>query len=74
VEKGIIHVPEGRKLFPELTVIDNLLMGAYTIPQSERPKRLERVFSVFLFSKNGGSKLRGRYREGNSRWWQLVEA
>jgi branched-chain amino acid transport system ATP-binding protein len=47
VRQGVVHVPEGRKLFPELTVIDNLLMGAYTISQSERPQRLERVFSVF---------------------------
>ncbi len=47
VKQGVVHVPEGRKLFPELTVIDNLLMGAYTISQSERPQRLERVFSVF---------------------------
>jgi branched-chain amino acid transport system ATP-binding protein len=47
VKQGVVHVPEGRKLFPELTVIDNLLMGAYTISQSERPRRLERVFSVF---------------------------
>jgi len=47
VRHGVVHVPEGRKLFPELTVIDNLLMGAYTISQSERPQRLERVFSVF---------------------------
>jgi branched-chain amino acid transport system ATP-binding protein len=47
VKHGVVHVPEGRKLFPELTVIDNLLMGAYTISQSERPQRLERVFSVF---------------------------
>jgi len=47
VKHGVVHVPEGRKLFPELTVIDNLLMGAYTISQSERPQRLERVFKVF---------------------------
>ena len=47
VKHGVVHVPEGRKLFPELTVIENLLMGAYTISQSERPQRLERVFSVF---------------------------
>jgi branched-chain amino acid transport system ATP-binding protein len=47
VRHGVVHVPEGRKLFPELTVIENLLMGAYTISQSERPQRLERVFSVF---------------------------
>ena len=30
VQKGITHVPEGRELFPLLTVEDNLLMGAYT--------------------------------------------
>jgi len=47
VKHGVVHVPEGRKLFPEMTVIDNLLMGAFTIPQSERPQRLEKVFSVF---------------------------
>jgi len=47
VKHGVVHVPEGRKLFPEMTVIDNLLMGAFTIPQSERPRRLEKVFSVF---------------------------
>lgn len=47
VKQGIVHVPEGRKLFPEMTVIDNLLMGAFTVPQSGRPERLERVFGVF---------------------------
>jgi len=47
VKHGVVQVPEGRKLFPEMAVIDNLLMGAYTISQSERPQRLERVYSVF---------------------------
>jgi branched-chain amino acid transport system ATP-binding protein len=47
VQHGLVHVPEGRKLFPEMTVIDNLLMGAFTVPQSERPQRLERVFGIF---------------------------
>ena len=28
VKNGVVHVPEGRKLFPEMTVMDNLLMGA----------------------------------------------
>lgn len=30
VELGISHVPEGRQIFPDLTVKENLLMGAYT--------------------------------------------
>ncbi len=47
VKHGIVHVPEGRKLFPDMTVKENLLMGSYTVSLSERPERLERVFHVF---------------------------
>ena len=48
VEKGIIHVPEGRHLFPDMTVEENLLMGAYhrkNDPGIE--KDLEYVYSLF---------------------------
>ena len=48
VERGVVHVPEGRKLFPEMTVLDNLLMGGY--PRTARPhrrRRLEEVFAIF---------------------------
>jgi branched-chain amino acid transport system ATP-binding protein len=47
VRMGIVQVPEGRKLFPEMTVLDNLLMGAYTAQSSEMQSRLERVFGIF---------------------------
>jgi len=47
VKNGVVHVPEGRKLFPEMTVMDNLLMGAYTIPLAKRSQRLEEVFGIF---------------------------
>ena len=36
VRRGLVHVPEGREIFPLLTVRENLLMGAYTRPASER--------------------------------------
>lgn len=48
VDRGIIHVPEGRRLFSNLTVLENLKLGAY-IPRA-RPffaESLERVFSLF---------------------------
>ena len=48
VERGVVHVPEGRKLFPEMTVRDNLLLGGFARPA--RPlqgQRLEKVFAVF---------------------------
>jgi len=64
VKYGIVHVPEGRKLFPEMTVIDNLLMGAYTIPQSERPQRLDRVFSVFPVLKERQKQIAGTLSGG----------
>jgi branched-chain amino acid transport system ATP-binding protein len=48
VARGVVHVPEGRKLFPDMTVAENLLLGAFG--RAARPhqrERLERVFAVF---------------------------
>ena len=48
VELGVIHVPEGRKIFPTLTVYENLLMGGYSRrARGDRPKNLDRVFALF---------------------------
>ena len=48
VEMGLVHVPEGRKLFPEMTVLDNLLIGGYPrTARPQRPRRLEEVFAIF---------------------------
>jgi branched-chain amino acid transport system ATP-binding protein len=45
---GIAHVPEGRQVFPEMTVQENLEIGAY-VPRAkaERRRTLELVFSIF---------------------------
>ena len=64
VRHGVVHVPEGRKLFPEMTVIDNLLMGAFTVPQSERPQRLERVFDIFPVLKERRKQIAGTLSGG----------
>jgi branched-chain amino acid transport system ATP-binding protein len=47
-ELGIAHVPEGRQVFPEMTVQENLEMGAY-VPTAkvERGRTLDLVFSIF---------------------------
>ncbi len=48
VEKGIIHVPEGRHVFSKMTIKDNLLMGAYRIKSVEEVDRLlEEVYEIF---------------------------
>jgi branched-chain amino acid transport system ATP-binding protein len=47
-ELGIAHVPEGRQVFPELTVKENLEIGAFIpIAKAERSRTLELVFNIF---------------------------
>jgi len=48
VASGIIHIPQGDLPFPELTVMENLLLGAYR-PEAwrERKQKLEEVFALF---------------------------
>jgi len=47
VKKGIIQVPEGRRVFPHLSVKDNLLLGGYTCSLHQRNDGFERVFTLF---------------------------
>ena len=47
VEMGLIQVPEGRRIFPNLSVRENLELGAYARARARRAANLERVFGVF---------------------------
>jgi len=48
VRAGIVHIPEGRRLFSAMSVRDNLLMGAYLRGERNRtPEDLERVYATF---------------------------
>ncbi len=61
VSEGVGHVPEGRGIFPTLTVQENLEMGAFTVNNpNEIAKRLEEVFLLFprlkeRMSQKGGT-------------------
>jgi len=48
VELGVVQVPEGRRIFPEMTVLENLRMGSY-LPSTrkDRARNVERAFSLF---------------------------
>lgn len=58
VKLGIVQVPEGRKLFPQMSVYENLMMGSY-LPQNRasRQQNLEMCYSLFPKLKERSSQL-----------------
>src|SRR5699024_5004172 len=47
VDAGLIHVPEGRKIFPNLTIRENLMLGAYKRGKNNINKNLEYIYEIF---------------------------
>ena len=47
VAAGLIHVPEGRKIFPNMSVADNLALGSYRRGRPHRSANLARVYAIF---------------------------
>jgi branched-chain amino acid transport system ATP-binding protein len=64
-ELGIAHVPEGRQVFPEMTVQENLEIGAY-VPRAkaERARTLELVYGIFPVLAERRSQLAGTMSGG----------
>ncbi len=65
VAKGVVQVPEGRRVFGRLTVLENLEMGAFTRPsRSEIAQTLEQVFTLFPRLKEREGQLAGTLSGG----------
>jgi branched-chain amino acid transport system ATP-binding protein len=47
VKAGLIQVPEGRRIFPNLSVLENLELGSFTRARERRAQNLERVYAIF---------------------------
>ena len=47
VKAGLIQVPEGRRVFPNLSVLENLELGSFTRARERRADNLQRVFTIF---------------------------
>ena len=48
VKMGLIHVPEGRRIFKGMTILENLELGSFTLgDEEERKRRLAHVFEIF---------------------------
>jgi len=65
VTKGVVQVPEGRRIFGRLTVTENLEMGAFTVfDQKLIKKNLERVFDLFPRLKERYNQVAGTLSGG----------
>jgi len=65
VEMGLVQVPEGRKLFPTLTVVENLEMGSYLKgPKALRQESMAFVFTLFPVLEKRKKQLGGTLSGG----------
>ena len=64
VERGLAIVPENRRLFGPMTVLENLEMGAYLRPRSDLREDLERVYSIFPLLAERRKQLAGTLSGG----------
>jgi branched-chain amino acid transport system ATP-binding protein len=75
VRLGIAHVPEGRRLFPKMTVRENLRMGAYIrARQSEVASTLEMIYAHFPILRERGRQLAGSLSGGEQQMLAIARA
>jgi branched-chain amino acid transport system ATP-binding protein len=75
VARGIAHCPEGRRLFPELTVLENLEMGAYlSRSKSFVQQRIEQLFDSFPILKERRGQLAGTLSGGEQQQVAIARA
>jgi len=75
VEKGVVQVPEGRRIFGTLTVMENLDMGAFVCNDSQKIKEnLDRVVELFPRLKERGKQVAGTLSGGEQQMLAMGRA
>ena len=74
VRRGIAHVPEGRRIFNRLTVLENLEMGAYIRRDGGIAQDLERVFALFPRLKERKAQVAGTLSGGEQQMLAIGRA
>ena len=64
VAQGIVQVPEGRRIFPSLTVNENLIMGGFLASREEMLQRREEIFNIFPILKERAKQQAGTLSGG----------
>jgi branched-chain amino acid transport system ATP-binding protein len=74
VTAGVGHVPEGREIFPEFTVHENLLVGGHTAPRAAIVKATERAFTLFPVLGQRARQLAGTLSGGEQQMLAIARA
>jgi branched-chain amino acid transport system ATP-binding protein len=77
VRSGLVHVPEGREIFPLLSVRENLLMGAYTRPSSdtdEVARDIESMYGYFPILRERAQQPAGQLSGGQQQMLAISRA
>jgi branched-chain amino acid transport system ATP-binding protein len=74
VAAGISHVPEGREIFAEFTVLENLLVGGHTVPRAAVGERLEGAWRLFPVLRRRASQCAGTLSGGEQQMLAIARA
>jgi branched-chain amino acid transport system ATP-binding protein len=74
VQKGITHVPEGRRIFNRLSVLENLTMGAYTRTDRDIAPDMDGVFTIFPRLKERRTQVAGTLSGGEQQMLAIGRA
>ncbi len=74
VRQGMVHVPQGRGTFPELSTMDNLLVGAYTRKDNEVKDDVDRWFEIFPVLGERSSQMAGSLSGGEQQMLAVARA
>lgn len=73
-QRGVIHMPGGRGVFPALTVKDNLLLGTWMLEDSEQEASMNEVFEIFPILSERRNERAGLLSGGEQQMLSLAQA
>ncbi len=74
VQRGLVLVPEGRQLFAQMTVAENLELGGWLVPPAERARRLAQAFADFPKLAERANQLAGTMSGGEQQMVAVARA
>ena len=74
VDLGVVQVPEGRKIFPSMTVRENLELGSYRRARAQRAESLEYVFGMFPILRDRHTQAAGTLSGGEQQMLAIGRA